>query len=55
MGNDKSQINMIIEVFIDVTPKYLTEINNNYIKGDFEETVNNAHKIKSSLQHLLSY
>ncbi len=50
MGNDESQINMIIEVFIDVTPEYLSELNNNYFNGNLVETAKSAHKIKSSLQ-----
>ena len=54
LNNDKKQINLMLEKFIDSTPDSITELKENLEKDDFEKTTLILHKVKSSVNLVAS-
>lgn len=42
-------LQMLLKIFLESTPKILTEINKNFERKDYESLSGNAHKLKASL------
>lgn len=50
IGHDQNELKILIEMFIDLCPKMLDEIDFSIAKGDFKTAGDVAHKLKSSVR-----
>lgn len=49
MIGEEEGLQLMLNIFLESTPKILEELNNSYAKKDFETLAKNGHKLKASL------